>query len=87
MDENRARFLGLLRQQLKDWQAIIDGIERKSARYYVDRGAGRVETTQQTLNDYKKRIVDTEALIKELREAKSSSTDKRPEAPSLGART
>jgi hypothetical protein len=50
----------------EDWRAIIDAIERRSVRYYEDRGAGRIETTQETLIDYKRRVVETEALIQKL---------------------
>jgi hypothetical protein len=51
---------------VKNWRAIIDAIERKSVRYYEDRGNGRVETTQETLIDYQKRVTETEALIEKL---------------------
>jgi hypothetical protein len=66
MNASQARILEILRQWVKDWRAIIDAIERKSVRYYEDRGNGRVETTQETLIDYQKRVTETEALIEKL---------------------
>ena len=61
---NQAGYLKLLRHQLREWRAIADAI--KPAGYYIDRETDRIETTQKRLKDYKRRIADTEALIKEL---------------------
>lgn len=77
---NQARYLKLLRHQLREWRAIVD--VTKSAGYYVDRETGRIETTQKRMKDYNRRIADTEALIKELENPSYRRTDTRPEAPS-----